>query len=489
MLAPDLQSDPHAIGDMEAKGICVLETLLASWLFGLPDTVGLDAWGSGCPWVRGQAMTQHKHLKARIRARMKKTGEAYSTARRQVKKNVPATTSDSLACHRTGQIAATTALGILLAHHGIHNPVTKKPFSEAMLFGLAGGIGIGTFQFVYEKADFASFFIAGRHQWWDDLAYFKTVCERFGLQTVTKSASGARPAEKNLRELLKNGPVIAWVDAASLPHRAMPSEYAGGGYHVITIYRIDDEAKTALIGDRSEKPIAIGLKELTLARQRIKKFKTQLLGLAGDQPRLDLPELIRSGLAACHIGLVQQRMSNFTLEGLKAWGNRLYGSKDKDGWDRVFTPGCRLWSGLTSIYEYIDRYSAGGLCRPIFAEFLKEAADVLDDMDLRILATRYATLGQLWSDLANAALPEGVPAFKKARKLITQRKALLAKGAKAEEVGAVWEELGALRKEAKECFPLSAEQSAALRQDLQQRVFNLYEVEGAAHASMGDWVK
>jgi hypothetical protein len=432
-------------------------------------------------------MTQQKHFKKLVRARMKKTGEAYTSARRQLVKNAPASSGASaLVCHRSGRIAATTALGALLRHHDISNPVTKKPFSEAMLFGLAGGIGMGVFQFYYAKEEFASFFIAGRHQWWDDLAYLQTACDRLGVNTVVKAASGTGPAEKNLRELLKTGPVIAWVDAASLPHRAMPAIYSGGAYHVVTVYSIDDAASVALIGDLTAKPFAIPLKDLTAARLRIKKYNAQLLGITRDRPILDLARLIRAGLAACHQGLVKQRMKNFTLLGLNTWGERLQGSKDKESWERVFTPGARLWGGLTSIYEYIEHNgTGGGLCRPIFAEFLREAGEGLGERALSSLAPRYADLGRLWSELAAAALPESVPLFKKAKILIAKKADLLSSGAPAEEVRASWDELGTLRKEAQACFPLTAEQSAGLRRELQQLVFKTYEAETAAHAELG----
>jgi len=56
----------------------------------------------------------------------------------------------------------------------------------------------------------------------------------------------------------------------------------------------------------------------------------------------------------------------------------MHGSRDEDSWERVFTPGSRLWRGLTSINEYIEHYgTGGGLSRPLFAEFLVEADDAL----------------------------------------------------------------------------------------------------------------
>ena len=99
-------------------------------------------------------MTARKHLKQRIRARMEKTGASYATARRQI---IGSSDQEQGATptqwHVPGNIPATTALRTLFAHAGILAPHTHTPFPEAMLFGIAGGIGIGVFSFYYQKED------------------------------------------------------------------------------------------------------------------------------------------------------------------------------------------------------------------------------------------------------------------------------------------------------------------------------------------------
>src|SRR6266542_735358 len=124
--------------------------------------------------MRRSTMTAHKHLKQIIRARMEKTGERYAAARRQVISSPDGSAAHPhAASHFPGNVPATTALRVLLADAGVRAPHTGQPFSEAMLFGIAGGIGIGLFSFYYQKEDVASFFIAGRHQWHYDLDYWK----------------------------------------------------------------------------------------------------------------------------------------------------------------------------------------------------------------------------------------------------------------------------------------------------------------------------
>src|SRR5882724_3295807 len=134
---------------------------------------------------------------------MLKTGESYASARRQVMRQAPATPPDPAArWHFPGNIPATTALRVLLAHAGIRAPHTGEPYSEAMLFGIAGGIGAGVFSFVYDKEDFASFFVAGRHNWQDDVAYLGDACRRLGFETVVRETGGAKVAADQLRAAL-----------------------------------------------------------------------------------------------------------------------------------------------------------------------------------------------------------------------------------------------------------------------------------------------
>jgi hypothetical protein len=431
-------------------------------------------------------MTVRKHLKQLVRARMAKTGERYAAARRQVIGTEHRPAADPAArWHFPGCVPATTALRVLLAHAGVTAPHTGKPFSEAMLFGVAGGVGIGVFSFFYEKEKFASFFVAGRHSLHDDVAYFKNACRRFGITPVVRETSGAKAAAGQLAAALADGPCVGWVDLAHLPHRGVPAKLSGSGYHVITVYRLDGDA--ALIGDLTDEPVSIPLADLAAARERIKKQKNRLLSIPAAPPSPPLLQLVRDGLRACHQGLTAGK-SNFALKAIQTWADRMHGSKDKERWEHVFA-GPRLWTGLTSIHNYVEHYfTGGGLCRPLFADFLREAAGALARPRLRALAEQYAELGRGWSDLADAALPDAVPAMKEAKDLYARRSELTHAGAAPDEVRAVWKRLGELSDAAREQFPLSEAASADLRADLQARLRALYDAERAAAAAIDETV-
>ena len=442
-------------------------------------------------------MTAHKHFKHLVRSRMTKTGESYTTARRQILRDEPAPTESAPVArwHLPGSIPATTALRVILTAAGVNDPTTNMPLTEAMLFGIAGGVGAGVAQFRYEKEDFSSLFLAGRHMWHDDEAYLRNAIGRIGMKVDTTESGGAKSAEKQLREALADGsPCVAWVDMAHLPHRAMPAMWSGGGYHVVTVYSIDDQKKTAIIGDLTDDPIEISLEDFATARARIKKFKHRLLRIPNrcDRP-YDLGMRVRSGIKACHAGLGGKPMkgypTTFNLDAFDTLAKRIYGSKDKDAWDNVFPSGKHLWTALTSMHEFIEHYhTGGGLCRPMMAEFLAEASRAIDDAMLRGVSKRYADLGKQWTELANAALPADVPMFKQARELYARKAELTSSGSaeSASDIRAIFEALASLHKQAGERFPLSASDSDALRQELQAQVRGIYADEVAARDALGN---
>lgn len=436
-------------------------------------------------------MTRHAHLKERIRARMAKTGERYATARRHVlaqRGDLPfeLPSDPSVRWHAPGNVPATTALRVLLGHAGVRAPHTHEPFSEAMLFGIAGGIGIGVFSFYYQKEDVATFFVAGRHGWHDDRRYLADALERFGITPIVQESGGAKAADTQLRAALDAyGPCVVWVDSGALPHRAAPDVLSGSGYHVITVYRVDDQAGTALIGDLADDPIVIPLDRLARARARIKKDRHRLLSVeaAGTSPPLD--QLVRAGLRACHDGLLHPTLpgaaANARLAALRTWADRMEGSTAKERWEQVFRPGANFFRGLCAIHDFIEHYgTGGGLCRPLFADFLAEAAEALNQPALATLADHYAGLGRDWSALADAALPDDVALLREAKELLTRKAALLHAGGPVEEVRAAWQRLAELERQAGEAFPLSVAASRELRVQLRERIAALYRGETTA---------
>jgi hypothetical protein len=416
-------------------------------------------------------MTAHKHLKQLIRTRMEKTGERYAAARRFVVGSTETAANDhGLPWHFAGSVPATTTLRSLLTHAGVRAPHTGKPFSEAMLFGIAGGIGIGVMTFYYEKADTATFFLGGRHHWYDEQAYLTDTLEAFEIEPVIRETTGARTAEKQLQEMLADyGPCAAWVE----------------NYRVLTVYSVDAENGAASIGDLTDEPAIVPIADLTKRRLVVKQQKCRLLGIPPSAGKRDLKALVEGGLRRCADGFVNPTIAtmkkNAQIEAIHKWAERMHGSDGKDSWSRVFKPGPNLWRGLSSMYTFIECFgSGGGLARPIFADFLREASAVLKRPELTGLAERYDKLGRQWSDLADAALPDSVPDLRAAKEL-QMRKAETRHGSDIEHLGLLNCKEGEFEKRE---FPLSESQTDRLRAELKERIVAIHEGEAAAFAEL-----
>ena len=85
-------------------------------------------------------MTRQKHLKERVRARMLKTGESYTAARRRVVAGRPET--ETLAggyALRGGTHPDTAALSNTLANAGCH--IGRETSNRELILGIGGGLG------------------------------------------------------------------------------------------------------------------------------------------------------------------------------------------------------------------------------------------------------------------------------------------------------------------------------------------------------------
>ena len=339
-------------------------------------------------------MTTQKHLKGRVRARMAQTGERYAAARR----NLVTDSSQAAGSPRPDAAASslshgvhpeTSALRSALADLGAIAPHTGEPWTEEMLLGLGGGIGIGVFAFHYAAADFSSFYLGARHLWDDSAAFMREAAARVGAPIEVLETGSARTAASQLRDVLESGrAAIASVDLEALGYRGVPAELGGGGYHHVLVRAFDSSAGTALVEDLRAEPIEMTAETLGRARARIKSQRHRLIAVAapeaGGAPPLEAA--IRDALLSAAGGLDGsldpaaggRRGGNFNLDGLATWAKRLHGDRSAEGWARMFPPGHRLWRGLSFVNEFIEHFgTGGGLLRPMYARFLRQAGDAL----------------------------------------------------------------------------------------------------------------
>lgn len=438
-------------------------------------------------------MTTHKHLKARVRTRMHRTGESYTTARRHVLSGHAGSSTDvgrsgSGPRHLPGVNPEAATLRVVLANRGVVAPHTDEPWTEAMLLGLTGGVGLSVFAFRYERDDVSTFFIGARRP--DSSDAMTAGLDRLGIRYDVAETTGTRTADRSLREgLAAHGPVAAWVDAATLGTRGMSERWVGGAYHVLAVLDVDDEAGTATVSDLADDPVVVSTEALAASRARIRKQRNRLVAVTGPQAvPLDLRAAVRSAIAACHRGLTQQRMRSLTVDALDDLAERMDGGAGPDSWERMFPAGPQLWTALTSLHEFVEHFgTGGGLLRPLYADFLREAAVAADLPLLDDAARHYDELGRQWTDLARAALPDDVAPLAEARRLQDDKARLYAeRGAGAlPQLTASHRRLDELGGEAARSFPLDADAASALRADLARRVRAIARGERAAVDLLG----
>src|SRR5687768_3322623 len=92
---------------------------------------------------------------------MAKTGESYTTALRHVVGAAPSTNDHGYTL-RGGLHPETANIANVLAHHGIQSD--KRPLSEALIFGIGGGIGAGYILWEFKKHDSPTLTIGFRNR-------------------------------------------------------------------------------------------------------------------------------------------------------------------------------------------------------------------------------------------------------------------------------------------------------------------------------------
>ena len=241
-----------------------------------------------------------------------------------------------------------------------------------------------------------------------------------------------------------------------------------------------------MIGDLTDDPIEIAMKDLSAARGRIKKDKFRLLALDSTDSAFDLRSAALSGLQVCHHGLngddgPSNARQNFSLSSLPLWAKRLVATQGADCWEKVFPPGKRLFAGLTSVCQYIEYYgTGGGLVRPLMADFLEEAGASLGNQELAALGVTYREIGEQWSKLADMALPDRVALFSECQQLFDQYAELCNSHGSLDEKRQYWSRLQEIERSAAIEFPLSPSESTDLKAAMADCVLAIHQQETAA---------
>lgn len=384
----------------------------------------------------------------------------------------------------------TAALRNILAYQGQPAPHTGKPLSEALLFGVSGGIAVG--YFVFEYKGYLPHVALLTYNTFDPLA---TIFERLAIPREVLQTAKPDAAFKNLMDVLESGhPAMVWADKFSLPYNLMPNDEPMWAMMPLVVYGVEND--TVYIADRSSQPLTVSLDDFTQARARVKQDKFRILDL--DTPDMDkLPAAVQKGIWQC-ISLFTDAppkgaRENFGFAALQHLANMLTNTRNKRSWERTFPAGSALFNALAGdifqpgIFDWIMVWNGvDGAGRGLYAHFLDEAAMILGKPDLKPVADQFRASAVAWNALAQAALPEDVPLLKEVRDLKLRRRAVFVeKGMSSlDERKTINARLKAIKASIADHFPLTPAEVVALRETLRDHVLTVHDLEIEAIAAL-----
>jgi hypothetical protein len=311
-------------------------------------------------------MTEHKSFKRLVRSRMERTGESYSTARRHV---LAASPQPDVRMHDTA----------LLRH------VLNGRYSEAMLGGLAGGIGFMYFVFEYKELPAPTMTIVARHH---PDPYIPAALRNAGIAHEVTTTGSVRKAEKSLREA--ENIVICTVDRVQLPWSDSTGAWGPEPYPV-GVEAVEDDTVLVLDGELHPLPLTDFLAAWG------KKHEMVSIGEQTSEP--DIATAVRTTVAHLTGPVLGNNFDvNFGFSGMRKLAKEMRDVKGNKGWTRRWaTPGAEKFV-RQRLHESLElQYTAAGATRPLYADFLREAG--LPG------APEFDASGRLWSQIATSKAP------------------------------------------------------------------------------------
>jgi hypothetical protein len=305
--------------------------------------------------------------------------------------------------HRKAGHCGSGAFRDLLEFHRLS--WTGEPMSEAMAFGLGGGLGC----FFYELPEMSPpLYLVGRGGGLE-----RGVCERLGIELDLRRTDDPDEAWQWLREELDGGrPTMVNADIAELDYLRVK---LSNTMHDIVVTGYDAAGGVALIADNDREEIQrCSLESLARARGSqgfpgpshhatwVMRFPPEL-----PDPRAAVDAAVRSAVASMTFG-------GEALAGVGPGGGLEHVdalAASYEGWPERY--GERLRAALGGLWVFIVKAGTGGaMFRSLQAGFLRESGELLSDERLLEAAGVYDALTGEWLALADAAAGarEGDPA-------------------------------------------------------------------------------
>ncbi|MFC4063019.1 DUF4872 domain-containing protein [Planomonospora corallina] len=289
---------------------------------------------------------------------------------------------------------------------------------EAMLLGLGGGIGFMYAVFEYRGHHPMVTVVAQAHP----EPIVPAALARAGVGHEIRQTGSARVAERNLREVLGSGrAAICRIGRFALPWRPGP---AFPDPLEVAVTGIDGGEVT--VEDACAEPDRLPAGEFMAAWSSLRKGRHHLVAVTGPATA-DPVRAVRGAVEETVARLTGPALGtgfdvNFGLSGMDRLARQLGDAKGRTGWARRFADPEAFFTAMTRLHACLENeYTAPGATRPLYADFLDEAAGLLGGTACGRAAGLYREAGRLWSQVASRA----VEPFPRHRALVRERAELL----------------------------------------------------------------
>lgn len=388
--------------------------------------------------------------------------------------------------HFGGIHPETATIANYLRFLGVENPATGKPFSEAMVFGIAGGLGACYILWEFKEHNRPALVFGWQHQFNYPVRYVENLCQRIGVAAEFHETGGMKKAGRTLHDALAAGkPAILWLERELLDYYNRDPDDTGWFSWVVAACGYDAAADVFTIDDTGAVPFTVPSASLTASRQRVPSFKNRLLLLSPPES-IDLPAAIKDGIQG-NIDYLGSKSTSFALPTLRKWARMLTDTKNAKGWPTVFAEGKCLFSGLVSVYEGIMHEGSDGTAlRSMYADFLTEAAMFLQASALDDASAAYREIGEKWRSLADMALDPSVETLAAARDVLDRREGAIRTGGddQADIIVGLGKEFEAMRPDADAAFPRDETWINDLFARMQAQISDIFAHENAALAML-----
>jgi hypothetical protein len=268
--------------------------------------------------------------------------------------------------------------------------------SEAVLFGLGGGIGFW-YQPVGPSGRFRSMTSTRNGPF---PIFVERMCTALGLTlTVHRTSDPDRGLDDLRGELASGRPVVCYADMFHLPY-FQASRHFGG--HAVVVYGLDEESGRAWLSDRCPGPIEITTEQLATARSSPDHpFPPQHAWLQADWKAARLPdaEVVRAAFRACGAALAQTELPNEGLAGMASFSSELAREVRS-------SPAPQVIDRMVAAYIDFEYAGTGGSgFRKLYRDFLVAAQDWLPGPALTAALAQADQVLAAWTAVTELLIP------------------------------------------------------------------------------------